>query len=162
MSWAAPSIGWRFTSIGTLAKSRSRPIRSNAHATGSSPPHPPQQHPLLGRRVESPLPDRQHETVLSPRSWKALAEHRVNGKVVLPGTAYLALAYEIANSRRHPLILEDVAFERAMIFDGEEERLVQTVMTPTETGEHWHVKVYSRSLAASTAKSWMRHFSGNL
>lgn len=95
---------------------------SSAHIHGHSPPHP-----LLGkRRFES---ETTHEVtwrnILCPTQIPWLSGHQLQGQLVFPATAYLAMAIEsiillAKDATIHLVTLEDVAVERAIVFSDEE------------------------------------------
>ncbi|HEY3909044.1 MAG TPA: SDR family NAD(P)-dependent oxidoreductase [Stellaceae bacterium] len=69
-------------------------------------------HPLLGRRLRSPLGNWQYEAVLGPDRPGWLADHMVAGRVVVPATALLEVM--LAAVRDGSAELSDVAFLRML------------------------------------------------
>ncbi|HRI72275.1 MAG TPA: type I polyketide synthase, partial [Polyangium sp.] len=88
-------------------------------------------------------------------SW--LSEHRVQGEVVFPGTAYLECALEAASETlgRQSWLLEDIAFERMMVFGDDEVRNVEVVFL--DDGPR---KAYRISSQSQSDEAWLRHASG--
>lgn len=84
------SINWgQWTEVGmAVASRRGGAARRNDQWTGDAPP----LHPLIERRVEDRAGRHVYSTLLDPQRQWFLAEHRVAGKPVLPGTAYLEMA----------------------------------------------------------------------
>ncbi len=124
----------------------------------------PAQHPLLGSRLSSPLATIQFEAVLERRSLGYVADHQVQGSVVLPGTGYLDMVLGAAKSAlgKESCRLLDVSFEQALILDGDEAgRQVQTVLTPDADG-HTSFAIHSRSVGASPDAPWTLHVRGKL
>ena len=71
---------------------------------------------LWDRKVESPLIDGTLYTAeVRGERWRALSEHRVRGKVVVPGAYYLAMAAAASGG-----VLEDVVFPSALVAAGGE------------------------------------------
>ena len=86
-------------------------------------------HPLLGRPLRSALKSKQFEARLSSRQLPYLADHRVCGRVILPATAYLEMAWAAAGGSddtspalgnivlHEPLYLEETATTIQVILD---------------------------------------------
>ncbi|WP_225413943.1 type I polyketide synthase [Stigmatella hybrida] len=96
-------------------------------------------HPLLGRRLQSPLAGAQFEGLLSSESPAYLSGHRIYGLTVFPATGYaeMALAALRAVVGAFPCELENVLIERALILPEDSQRRVQLLLTPVsrENGE---------------------------
>jgi acyl transferase domain-containing protein len=84
-------------------------------------------HPLLGRRLRSPLATWQYEAVLASDQPAWLADHMIRGRVVVPATALLEMMQTAV--RDGPAELADVRFLRLLA--PSEEPIVQTVADPT-------------------------------
>jgi acyl transferase domain-containing protein len=127
--------------------------------------HPPQKsHPLLGRRISSPLKEIQFASMLDARCPEFLADHRVFGVVLLPAAACveMALAAGAAVLRKEPLMLEEVAFQKAVLLTETEGSNVQMVLTPEPTGE-FSFRLYTlRASPESDEPKAMLHASGKL
>lgn len=95
-------------------------------------------HPLLGERVASPLRDIQFETHLSSDGPPFMVDHKVYGTVVVPGTAYVTMAMDgaMAALGRGDYYVDDVTIREALVLpeDPDDERRVQTILTPDGTG----------------------------
>ncbi len=112
----------------------------------------PAAHPLLGDEIH--LADLPHlqiwEGCLDRQDPAYLADHRIQGAIVLPGAAYLEMALAAlttpgdARSEVSP-ILEEIHFERALFLSGEPV-LVQTVVEETGSGAGTF-RIYSRPTA---------------
>lgn len=89
-------------------------------------------HPLLGWRLRDAVAT--WENVLDPVTMPYLADHRVSGAVVLPGTAYLELA--LAAGREWfgnvPLEIEGLDILAPIVFDGEHGRSVRLEFAPRQ------------------------------
>ena len=66
-------------------------------------------HPLLGRRLRSSVPQRQFEQQLAPDSPPWLADHRVEGRVVLPAAAMVEMMLAAVDGP-DPIELRDLVF----------------------------------------------------
>ncbi|CCK26520.1 Phthiocerol synthesis polyketide synthase type I PpsC [Streptomyces davaonensis JCM 4913] len=101
-------------------------------------PSEPGTHPLLGSRVVVPGSPVQHvwQTPLSERRLPWLADHRVAGSVVVPGTAYceaaLAAASEALDAAPDDIELHDIAYRTLLVVDGTV--TVSTVLTEEGPG----------------------------
>ncbi|HEX8118911.1 MAG TPA: acyltransferase domain-containing protein, partial [Pyrinomonadaceae bacterium] len=89
-------------------------------------------HPLLGERLDAATGGRQHfwEVQLNGGRAGYLADHRVNGAVVLPGAAYVEMA--LAGARELfggvAVELEEVAFQRMLVLGEDDTQRVQLVI----------------------------------
>jgi acyl transferase domain-containing protein len=96
-------------------------------------------HPLLGQRMSPAHPT--WELELSSRLLPYLADHRIQGNVLLPGAAYaeiaLAAAHEVFSDGEYTL--EGLTFKKALFLPDTSDPKVQTVLNPQEAT----VEVYS-------------------
>jgi acyl transferase domain-containing protein/acyl carrier protein len=118
----------------------------------------PDDHPLLGRRVQSPLRQATFECVLDPGRRPILREHRVAGSVIVPAAAFMELGHA-AGTR--VLATDNVRLEQgylrsALIVDGAP-RDVQLVVSPEENGATF--EVFSR---AADGEEWTSHAGGRI
>ncbi|MES1244746.1 MAG: SDR family NAD(P)-dependent oxidoreductase [Acidobacteriota bacterium] len=74
-------------------------------------------HPLLHRRLETPVPT--WETEVHRRFFPDLAEHRIGGAAVFPAAAWLAAALAAGGTRGPGRALEEVELHRALLIDTE-------------------------------------------
>jgi acyl transferase domain-containing protein/short-subunit dehydrogenase/acyl carrier protein len=84
-------------------------------------------HPILGRRLRSGLAQRQYEAVLAPDQPAWLADHAVEGRVVVPAAVLVEMMLA-AVSHAAPVTLTGVVF-RAMLVP-ELQPIVQTIVDP--------------------------------
>ena len=108
---------------------RGMAVRAYGHH-GPGPEAPAGSHPLLGAQVESAGDGAAFEARYSPEALWVLGEHRVAGRPVLPGTAYIEIA-RAAMAALHPgagVEICALSFEEAMVFDGPSARRVRTEM----------------------------------
>jgi myxalamid-type polyketide synthase MxaE and MxaD len=91
---------------------------------------PRYEHPLLGRRIRSPIvKDILFQADLSPRSVSILADHRVADQTVMPGAGLIEMALAAASTRASgPIALEDVAFPQPLVLDESGSCTVQVIV----------------------------------
>jgi len=91
----------------------------------------PGGHPLLGHRLVAAVPEGIFEGRIAANRPALLTDHRVQGKIVLPGAGMLemALAASAAWQGGAPWTLRDVAFLSPLVLD-KNASTVQTVLTP--------------------------------
>jgi NADPH:quinone reductase-like Zn-dependent oxidoreductase/malonyl CoA-acyl carrier protein transacylase/acyl carrier protein len=120
------------------------------------------RHPLLGASFAVGTHPGTHvwEQELCPKALEYLADHRIQGEAVLPGTAYIEMAmaaaaevYGVAER-----VTLQVAFERMLVFPSESPQLVQVVLTE-EGPNRASFEIVSRQ---DPATSWARHAAGSL
>jgi acyl transferase domain-containing protein len=113
-------------------------------------------HPLLGRRLRSAAPTPQFEARLSANAPAFLADHRVHGLAIMPSPAQIemaaAAAAEVLGDERP--VLSDFAIEQPLVLPGDERLVVQTVVTPAESGR---VTIEIASLEDEKAARWRVH-----
>jgi acyl transferase domain-containing protein/NADPH:quinone reductase-like Zn-dependent oxidoreductase/NAD(P)-dependent dehydrogenase (short-subunit alcohol dehydrogenase family)/acyl carrier protein len=120
-------------------------------------------HPLLGRHLEAAQHAGTHfwESELSLQFLPYLADHKLQGAALLPGTAYVEMA--LAGAREvfggAPFALTEIEFKKAL-FLGEADRYnVQTIFYPGAPG-HMHFRVYSSPAGDTKQGSWTLHATG--
>ncbi|HWL69852.1 MAG TPA: SDR family NAD(P)-dependent oxidoreductase, partial [Geminicoccus sp.] len=84
-------------------------------------------HPLLGRRLRSAVAQRQFEQQLDPASPPWLADHRVEGRVILPAAAMVEMMLTAVDGP-DPVRLTDLAFHAPL--DLATEPVLHTVLDP--------------------------------
>ncbi|MFZ1429165.1 MAG: SDR family NAD(P)-dependent oxidoreductase, partial [Geminicoccaceae bacterium] len=84
-------------------------------------------HPLLGRRLRSSVPQRQFEQQLAPDSPPWLADHRVEGRVILPAAAMVEMMLAAIDGP-DPIELRDLVFHAPL--DLGPAPVVHTVVDP--------------------------------
>ncbi|MCC8455715.1 polyketide synthase dehydratase domain-containing protein, partial [Streptomyces rochei] len=113
-------------------------------------------HPLLGQQLY--LAGTQEiqirfQSQISPDSPFWLREHCLFGTTIMPGTAYLemALAAGAFVAKSDNLWLEDVVLRQAMIWQEDEVKTVQVILTPQEA-DVYSFEIYSLVPPADTNK----------
>ncbi len=130
-----------------------RPLEGVAARRPACSPH---DHPLLGRRIDSPLRPVQFESDLDDARVEFLRDHVVFGDVIVPATGYLEMAQAALTRANAPgPVLTHVSFERALaLADGVETRL-QTIVT--RAADEVSFEIYSHSTARD---AWTLHCRG--
>ena len=121
----------------------------------------PAGHPMLGAVVPLPSAD---SVVLTGRLSAAtqpwLADHVVNGSVVLPGTGFVELAVRAGDQTGFPVI-EELTLEAPLLLPDQGRVALQVVVGPAD-GDRRPVSVYGRSADAPADQPWTRHAAGTL
>lgn len=118
-----------------------------------------QSHPLMGASVISTIGHTLFKTTLrSEVNWE-LAEHRINGTCLLPGTALVEMMVECAlklNGNKFPLSFKDIIFEQPFtVDDGSSKEL--HLLVEDEAG-----RKNLRFASISTDGEWVQHAEGIL
>ncbi|MEH2172001.1 SDR family NAD(P)-dependent oxidoreductase [Nostoc sp.] len=121
-------------------------------------------HPLVGSRLHlADSKEIRFQTQINSHFPAFLADHRVYGKVIVPGTAYLEMvlgaAAKVLKSKN--LILENVLYKRALILSENEVKTLQLILHPTEQ-QGYSFEIFSCELDEEDSPSWMLHVSGNV
>ncbi len=88
-------------------------------------------HPLLGRRLRVPIAGRLYESRLGARRPAVLADHKIQGQVVMAGAAYLEMALAAAEDcGGHLRSIEEFTLAEPLVFHAADLRTVQTVLVP--------------------------------
>ncbi len=117
-----------------------------------------------GRRMDLPFAvDVRFQAVLAPDSPAHLADHRLEGTVVVAAATHLAWGIQALADRNvtatSPVILEDVACPRALVFTDPTPRTAQLVIDGA--GERL-VRVASRRANAAVDDPWATHLEARL
>jgi len=128
-----------------------------AAAVGAAALHGEPQWP--GRQLRSPV---LHSTVfeveLDARSTSLLRDHVIRGAGVFPATGFVHLItagiHEIAGSG--PTTILDFAIDEALLFRGDERKVVQLVIDTGDSGV-FSARVVSRDADADSSASWIVH-----
>jgi len=119
-----------------------------------------QAHPLLGRRLALAIPA--FEVGLSLKSHPWLSDHRVQGSVVVPAAAYLAMGLAAARTllpEGRPLALSDASFVRPIALGDETSCTVHVIATPDALGE---VSVAVYAAGSAQENGWTLHSSSHV
>ncbi|MEP7192901.1 MAG: type I polyketide synthase [Actinomycetota bacterium] len=118
--------------------------------------------PELNRLALPQSTQRRYETTVAARAPRALADHEISGRLVVPGAYHTACLVEAAVAAESAAVVEDLVFPRALEV-GEAEHRVQLVLTPA--GDRRFV-AQSLSLARLddplADESWQVHAEGRI
>lgn len=121
-------------------------------------------HPLLGEATALAFPAGLHswELDLSASSLHYLAHHRVQGMVILPGSAYIEMALAAAKQMRpaHAAMIRHISFRQALLLHEGASRRVQVVVS----GESRHdaqFRIFSKPATEPDAE-WLLHAEGQI
>ena len=123
-------------------------------------------HPLLGRRFQSPHPAGIHfwEATLDRTSLPYLDDHRIQGVAVLPASAYLEMALAAAAEvfGAQEVALKDIEFRKALFLPEGATRTIQAILSQGADGTAFF-HIYSRADGeAHSGSSWMLHATGKV
>jgi myxalamid-type polyketide synthase MxaE and MxaD len=103
------------------------------------------------------------EIELSSQGFPYLRDHRIQGVIVLPGTAYLGIAQagadEICGAGAY--FLQDVEFHKVLFLPEDGTRKVQLIFSPNAHGET-AFQIYSQSRDTGRNPMWILHATGNI
>ncbi len=117
-------------------------------------------HPLFNRCVTDGEDRFTYLSTLTPGSHWVLNEHRVRGKAILPGTAYLEMARAAFEQQTgdQSVEIQDTYFLRPLIVRDGESREVHTVLTKHQDG--WKFSIQSQETPRDGV--WQEHARGYL
>ncbi|MFJ9634679.1 type I polyketide synthase [Streptomyces sp. NPDC101175] len=118
--------------------------------------------PELSRLALPRSTQRRYETTVAATAPRALADHEISGRLVVPGAYHTACLVEAVAGDDSAVVIEDLVFPRALEVDTAQRRL-QLVLTPA--GDHRFV---AQSLSLADAddpladESWKVHAEGRI
>ena len=123
-------------------------------------------HALLGERVNSALPMAQFQSKIGIDAQRYLNDHKVQGSVVLPASAYLEMARTAATElfATGSPVLSNVAFQEALILPASGTRTLQLVASPASSGSA-SFQIYSSNASLNgnhENTAWTLHASGDM
>ncbi|MEK6278967.1 MAG: amino acid adenylation domain-containing protein [Acidobacteriota bacterium] len=131
---------------------------------GSAGDHQETGHPLIGICTHRSATEQTFETLLSAKTHWILREHRIRGKGVLPGTAYLEMAraaLEQCRSESKPIEIREITFVSPLVVGDHEARNVRVTVTQNE--DTFAFDIASKPAAQNGSESqWVRHASGTM
>ena len=125
-------------------------------------------HPLLGTRHESPRGEVMFETEMFPSDPSWLNDHRVFGRVIMPGALHGAMAAAAALSEGAQSVdVEDLQLHSALVFaeeDGADNtaqagRKIQAVLSSFDNGNTRHIEIFSKG---ESEEGWTLHAEGKV
>lgn len=136
---------------------------AGAGSAFTSPARDPHAHPLLGSRLNLAHTGGAFvwENDISLKRQAYLADHRVEGAVVVPATAYVEMAISAVTELigLHPLAVNGVQNRKPLFLKEDAVYTVQTVLNPA-AGGGFTFEIYSRP--AGAAADWTLHVTGRL
>ncbi|MFF8563317.1 SDR family NAD(P)-dependent oxidoreductase, partial [Streptomyces albidoflavus] len=120
------------------------------------------EHPLLSASL--PLADEDTLVLtglLGLRTHPWLADHTVNGTTLLPGTAFLELAFRAGDETDTPH-LEDLTLETPLVLPPDTDTALQVRLDPPDTTGHRTLTIHSRPHPTTPDHPWTRHATGTL
>lgn len=114
-------------------------------------------HPLLGQRISIANAQSNFiwQIILNTETLFFLEDHRVNNEVIFPAAGYIEMALQAAKetglNTSHKL--SDFAFKERMILQNENQKIVQTLITPDKENNYL-LSIYSRS---DKNENWVLH-----
>ena len=135
------------------------------NASGPQKPAKP-VHALLGERVNSALPMAQFQSKIGIDTLRYLNDHKVQGSVVFPATAYLEMARAASTELfgAGSPVLSNVAFQEALILPASGARTLQLVASPASSGSA-SFQIYSSNANLNGSHenaAWTLHASGDM
>lgn len=154
----ARSVGQRTISINWETWQE---IGMAAAAAGQAPTMTPLSHPLLEENLGNRLTFQTYVTHFRVSKQWVLHEHAVVGKATLPGTTYLEMARAAVAchyDRDQMLEMQDVHFLTPLIFAGNEERAVYTILQKQADGFVFTVASHLKD----DNQRWQEHARGRI
>jgi acyl transferase domain-containing protein/protein-L-isoaspartate O-methyltransferase/acyl carrier protein len=168
---AGAELNWRAAGPGCLTDLPSYPFqrercwfRAPAPAVPPAPRGRATGHPLLGTRLRGAGRETLFESRVAADEPAYLRQHRVQGQVVVPATAYLdtllAAAHALLGS--DAVCVEDITIQEAMLLaDDGAARTLQLVCGPVREGQA-QASLCSQAEDADGSEAWLTHVSGRL
>jgi len=116
----------------------------------------PKSHPLLGDRLPLALDTIVFQSELSDRHPSWLAEHQVNGSVVMPGTGYVEMAIAAAKTLwpHRPISLQNLSIQQPLRLS-ETPQTIQTLLTK-------QAQTATFKILSGSEDAWILHCSGEM
>ncbi|MGQ2936906.1 MAG: polyketide synthase dehydratase domain-containing protein, partial [Sphingopyxis sp.] len=169
---AGADLNWRAGGPGRTVDLPSYPFQRERCWFQAKPPAPVPAvrgrgtgHPLLGTRLRGAGSETVFESRLSADEPAFMREHRVQGHVVVPATAYLDTLLAAARQLfgQGPVAVEDITVQEAMLLaDDGAARTLQVVCGAARQGGAVAVTLSSLGEDAADAEPWVAHVSGTL
>jgi acyl transferase domain-containing protein len=143
---------------------RTAPARAVAAHAAVDPA--PVLHPLLHRRIASPLGPRQFESTLDPSRLAVIEDHKVLGTAILPATAFIEIALAAATRDQRtapPPAIDGLVIHDPLPFPDGAPRTVHTVLSPSDGGA-MRFEIFSLAAGGQNAgaSEWIRHVQGTV
>jgi acyl transferase domain-containing protein len=117
---------------------------------------------ILGHRLRCASDDIIFETLIDPVRYPLLEEHRIHGRLIVPGAWFLSLLCEAATELigTAPITIEDFVIAEPLVCQADRPRTLQVLLSKTETNDH-RVRILS-SPADDSQGTWTLHVSAKL
>ncbi|WP_433733313.1 type I polyketide synthase [Nocardia sp. CA-129566] len=120
------------------------------------------EHPLLGAAVDlAGAEGLLFTSRLSAQTHPWLADHTIQGTILVPGTAFAELAVQ-AGDHVGCGRLADLALERPLVLPERGAVQLQVLVGAAEADGHCAITIYSRQTEASADREWVRYASGTI
>ncbi|MEI2777964.1 MAG: type I polyketide synthase [Tetrasphaera sp.] len=123
---------------------------------GLAPGMEPVAHPLLHAVLRLPDGGLVVTGTLAARSSRWLADHVVNGRILLPGTAFVELSL-VAGEQADSPVLEELTLEAPLVLSETEAVTVEAVLSPADDTGRRSLSIHSY---AASRGEWTRHAVG--
>lgn len=123
-------------------------------------------HALLGERVNSALPMAQFQSRIGIGNQRYLADHKIQGSVILPAAVFLEMAQAASSEILGAgySILSNITFQEALMLPATGERILQFISTPA-SGGNASFQIYSSNPLLNGNQEnagWTLHASGEM
>ncbi len=137
-------------------------VSTHPLARSVSPEH--DGHPLIGTCADQTATAQTFETILSPQTHWVLREHRIGGKAVVPGTAYLEMARASLQQFRFqtlPIEIHELTFVSPLAVSDDEARKVR--VTVRENSDAFDFEISSSAVSQNGSEpQWISHAGGTM
>jgi acyl transferase domain-containing protein len=122
------------------------------------------EHPLLGQKLRSALPQVLFESQISPHSPSFLNDHQIYGTVVMPASSYLEMALAAGTEiyGAGSKVLEDVVIHEVMVLTEDHERTVQLILHPEGERAASFQILSLEEVGEGKEGSWVLHTTGKV
>ncbi|MBP5971179.1 SDR family NAD(P)-dependent oxidoreductase [Brasilonema sp. CT11] len=121
-------------------------------------------HPLIGKRLSSPLKTIQFQSYLARSQPSYLLDHQVYNRIILPTTAYLemALAAIVSVWSSSDFTIENLHIQQPLVIPQVGQIQIQLILTP-ETQNSYSFEIFSSEIVDDIAyQEWRLHASGKM
>nr|BBH90792.1 hypothetical protein KTC_55430 [Thermosporothrix sp. COM3] len=140
---------------------------SSLKQNGHKPAEQNGRHPLLASHTELVVPAKMHvwESTLDLERLPFLAQHRIQGAIALPVSAYVEMALSAMQEAFGPgqYELTELELKKLLLIPEQGFQKIQVLLSP-DTNDRLHFQVYSHAVGASEQErqAWTLHASGTI
>lgn len=115
-------------------------------------------HPLLGEKIDSPLPIHQFTQQVDFENFPYLKDHAVSGEVIYPAAAYVEMALAAAQNvwPSSTVKIKAMKFNEALFLERGQTQELSLVLSP-ETKSEASLQILSRLLSVEKSNTWRGH-----